>query len=90
MHDLMNALIVLVIALGVITLVGHGIWALLAMIFSGGKRPAGNVAVCAFCGRSTSAGEPRCDWCGRELHNPAADEFRDLAAVERQLQRWRR
>ncbi|MFZ1933529.1 MAG: hypothetical protein WCB27_16400 [Thermoguttaceae bacterium] len=89
MHELAIGLIVLVIALGVITLVGHGIWVLLSLIFSAGKRPAGNVAVCVFCGHRTPVADPYCEWCGKEMHNSTADELRDLAAVERQLQRWR-
>ncbi len=89
MHELTIGLIVLAIVLGVITLVGHGIWVLLALIFGGGKRPAENAALCVFCGHHTPTADPRCQWCGRELHTVAADELRDLAAVERQLLRWR-
>ena len=93
MHEsqaLIFGLMALAVVLGVITLVGHGIWVLLSLIFGGGKRPTTeNTALCVFCGHRTPTAEPRCEWCGRELHNPTADEFRDLAAIGRQLLRWR-
>jgi hypothetical protein len=90
MHEVMFGLTALAIVLGVITLLGHGIWVLLAMVFGGGKRPpAVPVDFCVFCGHRTPSADPRCDWCGREIHNSMADELRDIAAVERQLQRWR-
>ena len=42
-----------------------------------------------FCGHSTPADRRRCDWCGKQLASPVAKELSDLAAVRRQLQRFR-
>ncbi len=88
MPELIIGLVILAVVLGVITLVGHGIWSLLALIFGGEKR-AEDLALCGFCGHKTPAAELCCEWCGRELRNATTDELRDLAAVERQLLRWR-
>lgn len=87
MNDLPVVLLVLAIVATIITLVGHGIWVLLAALFgSAGKKP--NQA-CPFCGRSTSTTLGRCDWCSKELTSPRARELQDLDAVRRQVQRLR-
>jgi hypothetical protein len=91
MPDLCFTLVVLLLVLAVITVVGHGLWALMAFLFRAGKpRRAGRERPCVFCGHVTSWAEGRCGWCGRELHTPLADELADLAAVERQLPRLAR
>ena len=87
MPDLPIVLAVLAIFLTIVTLVGHGIWVLLAAIFGGGRKKAS--PNCPFCGHSTAADRERCDWCGRQLASPVAKELNDLAAVRRQLQRFR-
>jgi hypothetical protein len=86
MNDLPLVLCALAIVLTIVTLVGHGIWVLLAAIFGGGKTASQR---CAFCGRSTPAGRDRCDWCGKDLASPTARELSDLEAVRRQLLRFR-
>ncbi|MEN6451733.1 MAG: hypothetical protein ABFC96_14675, partial [Thermoguttaceae bacterium] len=88
MNSLGMVLFILAVVIGIVTVVGHGIWSLLAMIFGGGRSAAGPTAVCVFCGKRTSASVPRCEWCAKELHNKLADELRDLQAVERQLRHW--
>ncbi len=87
MLNLPFVLVVLAIIVTIVTLVGHGIWVLLATIFGGGRKKASQN--CPFCGHSTPADRERCDWCGKQLTNPAAKELNDLAAVRRQLQRFR-
>ncbi|MEE8450865.1 MAG: hypothetical protein V3R99_03090 [Thermoguttaceae bacterium] len=94
MADMLGILFYVFLIVTVITLVGHGIWALLAMMFrmsgSGGGRPRTDSRQCVFCGRMTQRAHSRCDWCGRELHDPMADELADVDATRRQLVRWRR
>ncbi len=90
MQELAIVLVVLAIVLGAVTVVGHGIWLLLALIFGGAKPKREASTVCVFCGRRTSLAGPRCEWCGKELHNQLADELHDLQAVERQLRLWGR
>ena len=87
MNDLLVVLSVIAIVLTIVTLVGHGIWVLLAAIFGGGRRKPGQK--CPFCGRSTPLGRDRCDWCSRDLTNLLARELSDLDVVRRQLQRFR-
>ena len=87
MNDLPIVLFVIAIVLTIVTLVGHGIWVLLAAIFGGGRKKPSQT--CPFCGRSTPAGHDRCDWCGKDLASPMARELSDLEAVRRQLQRFR-
>ena len=80
-------LFAIAIFLMLVTLVGHGIWALLAAIFGGSRKKASQTR--PFCGRSSPAGRDRCDWCGRGLASLMARELSDLEAVRRQLQRFR-
>lgn len=87
-----QVLIILLIVLGVITLVGHGIWVLLAAILravTGGTR-APATEKCPFCDRLNLAGRQRCDWCGRELRTEAAAQLRDVAGFERIVRRLER
>jgi len=87
-----EALLVLTIALVVVTLVGHGIWLLLAFLFRlltgrPGRRTRRRVR-CVYCRRLTPAAADRCDWCGKSLHSEMAEELADLDAVARQLDRF--
>ena len=77
MQVLIQVLLVIGLVLGVITVVGHGLWVLLAAIFGGAPRQTDDqgVCVCVFCGRTISRGEPRCGWCGRDLCSKLAREF---------------
>ena len=86
MPDLPAILLTLAIVFGIITVVGHGIWVMLAAIFGSGSKPGGRK--CVYC-KKLSAREGRCEWCGRALDDPTAAELADLIAVERQLQRFR-
>jgi len=87
MRDFPAVLFVIAIVLTIVTLVGHGIWVLLAAIFGGGRKTPRQT--CAFCGRSTPVSHDRCDWCGKDLASLTARELSDLEAVRRQLQRFR-
>ncbi len=76
----------ILIVLGLVTVVGHGIWVMLAAIFGGPKGK--EVGKCVFCGRASHDGQ-LCEWCGRDLTTPLAAELADLEVVRRQLQRFR-
>lgn len=83
----------LLIALTVITVVGHLIWVVLAAIFRAivgvsDERPAGDRVYCRNCMASNPRTAERCVECGRQLVSPVAAEFADLNAFERQLKRF--
>ena len=87
MGALLVFLFVVAIILMIVTLVGHGIWVLLAAIFAAGReKPA---RTCPFCRRSTPLHHDRCDWCGKEFASLLAKELSDLEVVRRQLLRFR-
>jgi len=90
--DLLIFLLIMGIVLGIITLVGHGIWLVLAWIFGlilgrSRRQRGAEPRECLFCGRPTPANHPRCDWCGHDLHGQLAAELADLKTLERQLGR---
>ena len=88
----MGYLFTLLIILTLVTLVGHGIWVLLAAInraLSGGPVPAMQKR-CLFCGQLTAADARRCDWCGRETTGQTAEELADIEAFVRQVKRLQR
>ncbi|NQU24237.1 MAG: hypothetical protein HQ567_23390 [Candidatus Nealsonbacteria bacterium] len=89
MADLIYFLLALLIVLSVVTLVGHGIWVLLRLIFCGSRHSASRQRTCVYCGRHTPETLDRCDWCGRDLRSEQANELADLEAVDRQLTRFR-
>jgi hypothetical protein len=92
MHDWGFFLLVIGVLLTVVTLVGHGIWVLLATLLRSVEDtpiPLPRRRKCVFCGKDTSASLPRCDWCGRALNDRLAAELADLDTLERQLQRFR-
>ena len=60
-------ILVLLVLLTVMTVIGHGIWVLLATIFGGGRSKAAS-RLCGFCGRPTPVDHAKCDWCGRDQH----------------------
>ena len=88
MDTIFMALVIFVVIMGLITLVGHGIWLVLAAMFGQSKS---HPQKCVFCSRMTHVTErsQRCDWCGRSLTSPLAVELADLQAVNRQLLRFR-
>ncbi|MGO9113745.1 MAG: hypothetical protein ACLP9L_31325 [Thermoguttaceae bacterium] len=75
--------LVIVVVLAIVTLVGHGIWVILATLF--GLRAG---LTCPFCHRRTESTD-RCEHCHRALGSRSTTELDDLAAVERQLHRFR-
>ena len=81
-------ILVLLVLLTVMTVIGHGIWVLLATIFGGGRSKAASQP-CGFCGRPTPVDHAKCDWCGRDQHSALVAELADLLVVERQLRRFR-
>ena len=90
MPDLPTILLIFAVALGLITVLGHGIWLMLAAlsraISDSDSKPTGHK--CVYCNRLTT-GEDRCQWCGKALNNLMAAELADLLVVERQLRRFR-
>jgi hypothetical protein len=89
-------LVVIAIVLGLITLLGHGIWLVLAAIFRAifklpkptvGAPAAG--AECVYCGAANKANFRFCGVCGRPAASEGtAERLRDLAATGRQIVRW--
>jgi hypothetical protein len=97
----MEILIPSLFALGLITLIGHGIWVLLAKIFRAisGEPEAERAAVddrsdartgrgtrCAECGSALHYGDSFCPLCG--LARSGAGRMADLAKIARQLDRF--
>ena len=87
MDSIFWALVAIFMVLGLITVVGHVIWVILAALF-GKKKSQPNTNKCAFCGLD-SLDRNRCQWCGRDLTTTLAAEVADLDVVKRQLQRFR-
>src|SRR5262252_1480164 len=97
----MEILIPLILAFGLITLIGHGIWVLLAKIFHAifSEPEAERAAVddrsdartrrgtrCAECGAALLDGDIFCPLCG--LARSSAGRIADLAMIARQLDRF--
>src|SRR5262245_47634839 len=97
----MDILFYLLFALGLITLIGHGIWVLLAKIFRAisGEPEAERAAVddrsdaqtrrgtrCAECGSAMSYGDSFCPLCG--LARSSSGRLADLAKIALQLDRF--
>ena len=77
-------ILILLIVLAVVTLVGHGIWALVAAVFralTGESRTHRweQSIRCPGCGQNNPVTRSRCDWCGIVLKG----ELADLAALRR-------
>ncbi len=86
-----EAFFALLVALAIITLVGHGIWVTLAWlvrVLFRGSRGREDRRRCPFCLRSTPRRHNRCEWCGRDLQSPLADELADLEGLKRQVKRF--
>ena len=78
----------LFVILTVVTLVGHGIWVLVALVIraiagveSPKQKRAKTTRACPFCGGLTPTGRDRCDVCGRPVESPMAKEVADAQAV---------
>src|SRR5262245_49993962 len=97
----MEILIPLLIALGLITLIGHGIWVLLAKILRAvfsepeveraavddrSDAGTGRGRRCAECGSALNYGDSFCPLCG--LARSGAGRMADLTKIARQLDRF--
>ncbi len=91
MAELLAILCVLLFAATVVTLVGHGMWVVLAIMFRSlfGGDPAHDKRLCANCGRMTSIDTRTCDWCGVMPDDRARAATQDYNAFLRQLKRLR-
>jgi hypothetical protein len=89
-------LVAIAIVLGLITLLGHGIWLVLAAIFRAIfklPKPAVSApaagAECVYCGAGNKVNFRFCGVCGRPAASEGtAERLRDLAATGRQIIRW--
>src|SRR5262245_38559890 len=99
--DDISILIALLFALVLITLIGHGIWVLLAMIYraltggseslsisinDSGAARTGRGALCAECGAGLQTGDSFCSVCGQA--RSSAGLRADLAMTARQLDKF--
>jgi hypothetical protein len=85
------------LVLAVVAVIGHGIWVMVAAIFSGGSRrraidgdrPSRRRAFqpCVGCGEKMSSDDYDCPACGLDPDSDAADELKDLDAAERTIDR---
>ncbi len=87
-----EALMILFILLVVVTVIGHGIWVVLAWIvraMAGTPRKEERVQMsCPWCDQTTSIQGGRCQICGRTLFDPKAKSTSELKAVRRRIQTW--
>src|SRR6267142_4478372 len=95
----MEILLVLGILLLLITLIGHGIWVALRWVIRQlTAQPAGKpetqtlgLSQCLVCNSTLSPNSPFCGKCGAARTSGIVVELlKDLAATERQLERFRR
>ncbi|MHC4177289.1 MAG: hypothetical protein ACYSWU_07275, partial [Planctomycetota bacterium] len=81
--------VLLIVVMALVGLALYGSIVLLAKLFGGRSRGQEDRRQCVFCQNMTPGGQDRCDWCGRDLRSPLAEELIDLEALERQLGRFR-
>src|SRR4051794_14679121 len=92
----MNILLPLLIAVAVITLVGHSIWVICALVlrglFGSPSRPPlqtgdalSEARFCPACRNRMAPGARHCLGCGLEVTSAAARELAEFAVVLRQL-----
>jgi hypothetical protein len=95
MNDLCFVPLGLLVVLTIVTVLGHGIWLLLALLIRAlagttAQRTAQDEEIeCPRCGRFIVAGQRRCYACGLNRDSPLAEELTDLHAAARQLERFR-
>ena len=95
MDDIGGFLCVLLIVLAVITVMGHGLWLLVAAILrwllAEPPKKKGFDLYCSYCGAGVPSGSSRCPVCGKEKHAQATSTTwrDDLQATYRQLERLR-
>jgi len=87
-----EVLVVLFFVLTIVTLVGHGIWVMVAAIFralaaSSAGEGSDHPVPCPHCKRNNPANLHHCAWCGKLLRGDVTGELSDLAALGRQLRR---
>lgn len=92
MNEIAGVLCVAFIVLAVITVLGHGIWAVLALLIrwlaGAGREPSKPSRRCPACHLRIPAEAIRCKHCGRELTPlPTPQAADDLPATLRQLAR---
>ncbi|HKI37414.1 MAG TPA: hypothetical protein VKA46_36505 [Gemmataceae bacterium] len=86
--------VVVLVALVLVTAVGHGLWLFLAAVaraLRGGSpdRPGRErAAQCPACREAVPPGAERCDVCGLPVRGAVARELCDIDAAERQLRRF--
>src|SRR5207244_7215098 len=84
------------LVVGLIAVVGHGIWAFVAWVFHetfGARRPPAPREPDWTCRACATVNPPRlrhCRHCLRDRHSLSVAELEDLAAAERQLRELRR
>jgi hypothetical protein len=85
----------LLIGLGLVSLIGHGLWLLAAAVFrtllgesAAAPTPPERWTECPRCERYVTPGSPLCPGCGLVLDGPVARELADLEATARQLRRF--
>ncbi|HEV3079064.1 MAG TPA: hypothetical protein VGY66_04770, partial [Gemmataceae bacterium] len=95
----MEIILVVLVVLAMVTVIGHGIWLLLAGFFralsgrdSGQRKTvssASSGAKCLQCGRPLRSLEAHCPTCGLARAAPVASELDELDATARQLAAFR-
>jgi hypothetical protein len=85
---------VLAVVLAIVTVIGHGIWVVLAwaarsLLGPVQQYPPADVEPCPYCNRSTLLGKHFCQWCSADLTSRVASQLGDLKAIERKLTRLR-
>jgi len=95
MNDLCFIPLGLLVVLTIVTVLGHGIWLLVALVCralagSPAHRAKEDESVeCPRCSRFFAPGQRRCYACGLNRDSPLAEELADLQAAARQLERFR-
>lgn len=90
MPDLCSGLLVLILVVAVITLAGHGIWVVAALILRGmfggvGQREPGR-QTCPRCGVHFGWAQTHCPSCGLNINGALAVELRKLDRVAHSIQ----
>jgi len=91
MPEMLGALFVLAVILGIVTVVGHCFWvagrAILRTFSGDSPRHEPRGKPCVYCGRPLDADAWHCYWCGRNLRDADAGHLADLDTTRRTLTR---
>lgn len=97
MEILITLFVVLTIAIAVVTVVGHGLWLMLAWILRQFKEPSqqrpawsGVTSRCQNCNFELSQSATFCGRCGWQQSEIVVELLKDLGATERQIERFHR